>query len=190
MPTTPSPLPPSIQQIALESDALSVALVCLRTRRPEVARDLAAKALVGRADSDSIESYVVRRAISEVAQKPHGENPVGTLPVPLSRYAADAIGLAWTFWLDADSEKATDALAKVRDALTRDITGRGMEQHTLALWGEAVGLIASKPSESARLWQRASELATTFGLDAANMIRWTQVATFLPETLKAPSHLG
>ncbi len=180
MPTTPSPLPDSIQQIALESDALSVALTALRSGQPDRARKLTAKALGSRPASDSIESYVVHRAMCRVAQLPASENPVSTLPVPLSRYAADAVGLAWVFWLDADSEKVTEALGKVTEALARDITGRGMEQHTVALWGEAVGLLPTDPSESARLWQRASELATTFGLDAATMIRWTQVASFLP----------
>lgn len=177
MTPTESVLPPSVQQVVREGDALTVTLQAIKTGQRENARRLVREALQTRPASDSIESYVVRAAMSRLAGVGHDE-PAIDAPTPVHAHVADYIGLAWLAGQQGNDERAAALLGKVGQVWPSLHMNRNMSSRVVELWWGAVG--NREPGEAGRLWIRAAELATTFGLETATVIRWTYAATFLP----------
>lgn len=177
MTPTASVLPPSVQQVVREGDALTVALQAVRTGRAENARRMVREALQARPPSESIESYVVRAAMSRLAGVTHDEPPIDA-PTPVHAHVADYIGLAWLAGQQGNDERAATLLEKVGQVWPSLHLNRNMANKVVELWWSAVG--NRDRDESGRLWIRAAELATTFGLETGTVIRWTYAATFLP----------
>lgn len=146
----------------------------------ENARGLVQRALASRQPSETVPEYVVGAAMHHFVGSQMTEPVVG-VPIPVERHLEEALGLAWAAWARGDVEETQRLIGKVEPVLQRRQHASGMTLMGLGLWCRAIRLLlAGMRDESRKLWSRAVEVGSTFGLEATDMMRWTFAATFRP----------
>ena len=145
----------------------------------ESAQETVREALLARPPSETVSEYVVGVAMHGFVGQESPE-PVVEVPIPLERHLDDTLGLAWAAWARRDVEEAQRLAGKVYPFLMRRQHASGLTLMALSLWCRAISLrIIGLEDESRKLWKRAIEVGSTFGLDATDMMRWTFAATFV-----------
>lgn len=107
------------------------------------------------------------------------DGPIIDAPLPIQEHLEETVGLAWVAWTRGDVEGARKLLDRTRPFIEGRRHESGMTLLGLLLWNRAIStLLDGNREEARRLWGRAMEVGTTFGLEATDMIRWTYAGTF------------
>lgn len=174
--------PISVLNVIEESQSLLLALSVVAGTEQDAAetRERVQECLSRREPSETIEEHVVRAAM-EVLTGSKPSEPVVGHPIPVEPHLAETLGLAWVGWARGDLAGALHLLVKCSPGIQSRKQESGMTRAALRHWSEALRhLLGGDTAEAYRLWNRAIEVSTIFGLDITPMVRWTCAASFYP----------
>jgi hypothetical protein len=87
---------------------------------------------------------------------------------------------AWLTWTQGDVPASV--LADIRGVQRTETPDEVVDSMVIQFWAKAmVALFEGDLAEARRLWRRANDLASSFGLDSQPAIAWSYAATFFPE---------
>lgn len=176
-------IPPEVWNVIEESQALLMALAVVEGTEgdAEGACERVRQCLGRRGPSETVEEHVIRAAMTVLTGSPPTEPVIGA-PVPVEQHLVDTVGLAWVGWARGDLAGALQLLVKCGTVLDGRRHPSGMTLQSVRYWTEALRhLLTDNPAEAHRLWNRAIEVATIFGLPHTSMVRWTYAASFFQD---------
>lgn len=155
-------------QVALRAVDMSEDPADARMRCGRVVKDTHPESLI----EDTI--VVAAARIACLKTRPPKKREPGDLAQPIATLCDTWV--AWALGRVVHDLAAVEAIAKT-EAVPEAV-------HALAIhfWAKALSaLLKGELDESRRLWRRAVELTSSFGLDSQPAIVWSYVATFFPK---------
>jgi hypothetical protein len=172
----PAALNPSILAVFAELDALNRTILHLEDgigTRDEI-RALVRSALDRMDPTEDVPEAVTRTAMRHISGLPQE-------PLPTAKSLPEAVALAWAAWITTGVDPVTLTMLKARTGQGEGLGG----MHALALryWIEAM---EAGRDAGPRLWKRALEVSSSFGVDSHSTLQWAYAATCWPEGAEAP----
>ena len=99
----------------------------------------------------------------------------------------DTVALTWVGWLTQSEDRKRLKRYGVRLRKGPKGSTGAVTRMALQLWMDAVErLLEGDRTEAQRLWCRALEVGSSFGIEAHPTILWTYLATFWPQNGRSP----
>lgn len=153
---------------------------CLRavegSEEPFAAKQLTADVLPAIQPEDLVETTAAAAmAVIAGARPPRGsDTPVGEAEVS---GAITAICAVWREWI---AGRKPD-MRRLAEASTNNASEGVIQAMAVRFWAEAlISQIQGEEADARRLWSRAMELASSFGIESQPAISWTYAATYFP----------
>jgi hypothetical protein len=167
----PTVIPPDVLAMITETNALNSALLIVDegTGTVEEAQKLIQKAFETKSTPKSATDHIILTAMRHILGGP-------LEPIPIEgAYIAECVGLAWTDFLRGKDVRP--ALTLIKPLLDTSKSLGAMHVMALQFWIQAIE--AGKTTEGRRLWKRALEVSSSFGVESHPMLQWAYVATWL-----------
>ncbi len=158
--------------------------LCLRTIEeglPEAPARAAVRSVLPHCGAENVSEGLVLVAMRRIAEQPFmpGARIASAGEGDVAR-TMQALVHIWTVWAGGETPKGASAVLTKLEQTKRNDRSDALEMMALRLWAGAVrALLQKDPLEARRLWCRAMDVASNFGLEAQPVVAWSYAASFL-----------